>query len=195
LQDSNPRPSVYKTAALPTELNRRNETGAERENRTLVYGLRIRCSATELYRQKMVRGGGLEPPTSPLSGVRSNQTELHARKLVSPQGIEPWSAPHQGVALPLSYGPVLATFKPLLLVLFAPPQITGCAIIAGGIVVDLTTLEFLWWTDGDCPALEHEALYHFFCCHGAMIPKLVYCSQYWRMVWGSNPRALSDLTL
>ena len=34
----------------------------------------------ELFDCKMVGLGGLEPPTSPLSGVRSNQAELQTRK-------------------------------------------------------------------------------------------------------------------
>ena len=34
----------------------------------------------EIFLCKMVGLGGLEPPTSPLSGVRSNQAELQTRK-------------------------------------------------------------------------------------------------------------------
>jgi hypothetical protein len=33
--------------------------------------------------QKLVGLGGLEPPTSPLSGVRSNQAELQTQRVYS----------------------------------------------------------------------------------------------------------------
>jgi hypothetical protein len=79
--DSNPRPPGCKPGALPTELRPRRRI-ADR-------GLRIADSAASPLRLpfqfairdsqfaiELVGPGGVEPPTSPLSGARSKPTEL-----------------------------------------------------------------------------------------------------------------------
>ena len=49
--------------------------------------------------------GGLEPPTSRLSGVRSNQTELQAPfiKMERVKGVEPSTSAWKAGVLPLNY--------------------------------------------------------------------------------------------
>ena len=40
---------------------------------------KVNSSESTFFKGKMVGLGGLEPPTSPLSGVRSNQAELQTQ--------------------------------------------------------------------------------------------------------------------
>ena len=65
---SNRRPVACKATALPTELRPRQRTEARGQNADP-----LRWPATRSRRRRVVGLGGLEPPTSRLSGVRSNQ--------------------------------------------------------------------------------------------------------------------------
>ena len=105
---SNRRPQACKARALPTELQplKTRSPGVPIPYRPLCrVALRpssppaaasrpvtLTCSG---HGRQMVGLGGLEPPTSRLSGGRSNRTELQALRKIAVRDV-PWPVPHRG---------------------------------------------------------------------------------------------------
>src|SRR5216110_2816298 len=82
LQESNPRPTVYKTAALPTELSRPELLGPQRET--------PRCKAKDYY--LMRRRVGLPPPAGFFggSGVVGAGSAAVGRVLAETDSVSPF---------------------------------------------------------------------------------------------------------